>query len=193
MNKLFARTATVALVVVSQASYSAESKFPGKGVVTIGAGPMPLLVHYVDGSGKTVQVKLRDIHYAQPDISKSKELNALAKSPCGAGDVINIPTSAIGAETTGVDVAGIGRFVWLINGQYTSDGKRWQFKGTVKPKDDKYDFNKGKDGERAFWAEVSTRIGSTFPGKEFSVRIAGSLPVSITGVCNLNSAGEALV
>lgn len=185
--------AALALMTLAQAAWSGDQRFPDKGAVTIGTGPIPLIVHYVDGSGKPVQVKLRDIQYAKPELVRSKELAALAKSPCGLGDVVKITNSAIGAEATGVDAAGIGRFVWLITGQYTTDGKRWQFEGTVRPKDDKYDFNKGKDGERAFWAEVSTRLGASFPGRQFTVRIQGSLPVGIRGVCSLNSAGEALV
>jgi hypothetical protein len=185
--------AALAIMTLAQAAWSANQTFPGRGVVTIGTGPIPLLVHYLDGSGKAAQVKLRDIHYAKPELARSKELAALAKSPCGVGDVVNINNSAIAAEATGLDAAGIGRFVWLITGKYTTDGKRWQFQGAVRPKEDKYDFNKGKDGERAFWAEVSTKLGATFPGKEFTVRIQGSLPVGISGICGLNSAGEALV
>jgi hypothetical protein len=177
----------------AQVAWSADQKFPGKGAVTIGAGAISLFVHYLDGSGKPVEVNLRDIHYAKPDLAKSKELAALSKSPCGVGDVVKVSKSAIAAEATGVDAAGIGRFVWLITGQYTTNGKSWQFEGTVRPKDDQYNFNKGRDGDRAFWAEVSTRLGARFPGKEFRVRIEGSLPVGIRGVCSLNSAGEALV
>ena len=193
MTRLMAGSAALALMTLTQAASSANQTFPGKGLVTIATGPIPLLVHYLDGSGKAAQVKLRDIHHAKPELARSKELAALAKSPCGVGDVVNINSSAIAAEATGVDAAGIGRFVWLITGKYTTDGKRWQFQGAVRPKEDKYDFNKGKDGERAFWAEVSTKLGATFPGKKFTVRIQGSLPVGISGVCGLNSAGEALV
>jgi len=193
MTRFVAGIASLVLIALAQAAWSANQSFPGKGVVTIGTGPIPLLVHYLDGSGKPAQVKLRDIHYAKPELARSKELAALARSPCGVGDVVNIKSSAIGAEATGVDAAGIGRFVWLITGQYTTDGKRWQFQGAVRPKDDKYDFNKSRDGQRAFWAEVSTKLGATFPGKEFTVRIQGSLPVGISGACSLNSAGEALV
>lgn len=193
MTRLMVGVVALALITSGNATRAADQKFPGKGLVTIGAGPIPLLIHYFDGSGKPAQVNLRELHYAKPELVRSKELAALAKSPCSIGDVVKIEKSAIGAEATGVDAAGVGRFVWLIAGKYTSDGKRWQFQGTVQPKDDRYDFSKGKDGERAFWAEVSTRLGATFPGKEFTVKIQGSLSVSISGVCNLNAAGAALV
>lgn len=193
MNRLVASVATLVLTIATQLAWAANEKFPGKGLVTIGTGPIPLFVHYLDGSGKPAQVELRNIHYAKPELARSKELAVLAKSPCGTGDVVNIKSSAIGAEATGVDAAGIGRVVWLLSGQYTTDGQRWQFQGAVRPKDDRYDFNMGRDGERAFWAEVSTRLGAAFRGKEFNVQIQGSLPVSISGVCSLDSAGKALV
>jgi len=102
-------------------------------------------------------------------------------------------TSSLPGVATGADAAGIGRFVWLVKGQYTTDGARWQFNGTASSKEDFYNFDKKQWGERAFWAEVSTRIGSAFKGTDFKVSIDGSLPISITGTCTLNSAGQALV
>ncbi|NUZ05902.1 hypothetical protein [Piscinibacter koreensis] len=80
-----------------------------------------------------------------------------------------------------------------MNGQYTTDGERWQFVGKARAHDDLYDFNKGKDGERPFWQEVATRLGAQFPGKSFKVKITGSVDVGISGDCGLNSAGQALV
>lgn len=168
------------------------AKFPDKGVVTIGKGPLPLFVHYLDGTGQTVRKSLRDLKFEEPPLAKSKELAALAKRPCGRGDVVNL-TSSLPGVATGADAAGIGRFVWLVKGQYTTDGARWQFNGTASSKEDFYNFDKKQWGERAFWAEVSTRIGSAFKGTDFKVSIDGSLPISITGTCTLNSAGQALV
>lgn len=186
--------AVAAIAIAASGGASAETKkFPGKGIVKIGSGPVPLVVNYLSNTGNNVQVSLRDLSYESPDLSLSKELASVAKSPCSRGDVVNVSQSSIAGKATGRDAAGIGRFVWLISGQYTTDGQRWQFQGFVTPKDDYYNFNKGKDGEREFWAEVSTAIGSAFPGKAFSVRIQGRLPVSIAGFCGMNSAGEAIV
>ncbi len=99
---------------------------------------------------------------------------------------VNIPKEAIGAEATGADALGIGNFSWLISGQYASDGKRWWFKGEVKPKDGPYKFDKKTWGTRDWWAEVSTRIGSNFSGTKFDVYMTGSFKVSIDGVCNVS-------
>jgi hypothetical protein len=170
----------------------AQAKFPSKGAVTIGRGPLPLLIHYVDASGKAVQTDLRNLQFEPPPIDKSKELAALAKRPCSVGDVANIDSKLEG-QALGADAAGIGRFVWAIKGQYTSDGRKWQFIGTATSKDDYYDFNKGRDGERAFWQEVATQLGATFPGKAFKVQIKGSLAVAAHGVCELSAAGEVIV
>ena len=183
--------AAIALLTWGSIAWAA-SKYPGKGVVTIGKGPLPLLVHYLDGSGRKVKVDLRDLSFAQPALERSKELNALAKSPCSKGDVVKVK-SAIGAEATGADAAGIGRFVWLIDGNYTSDGTKWQFAGTVKPKDDRYNFNKAKDGDRKLWAEVATLLGAKMKGNDFAIQIDGSLLVGISGICSMNSAGQAIV
>lgn len=193
MNRWMAGIAALVCAAGAPAAWSAGQKFPGKGTVTIVTGPLPLLVHYLDGGGKPVKVPLRDLNYAKPDLTRSKLLNALAKRPCGAGDIVNIPKDAIGAEATKLDAAGIGNFSWLVTGQYTSDGKRWWFKGEVKPKDGPYNFDAKTWGARDWWKEVATRLGAAFPGKEFDVYMTGSLPVSIDGVCNLNSAGQAIV
>lgn len=168
-------------------------KFPAKGVVTIGTGPLPLLVHYLDGSGQKVKVSLRDLSYAPPDLALSRELQFLATRPCAVGDQVTLRDSRIEGRATGADAAGIGRLVWRISGQYASDGRKWWFKGTVATKDDLYNFNKARDGARSTWAEVSTWLGSKFDGKEFWIQITGTLPVSINGVCTLDSKGQALV
>jgi hypothetical protein len=191
---------TIALAIVAvvlagpwPGARPAEQKFPGKGTLTIVTGPVAMFIHYLDGSGKPVELRLRDLSYAEPDLTLSKQLNALSKRPCGVGDVVNINRDPIAAHATGLDAAGIGRFSWLISGQYTSDGKRWWFKGRVQPMDGPYKFDKQDFGSRDFMAEVSTRIGSTFHGAQFSVTMTGSLPVSIDGICSLTSAGQGLV
>lgn len=168
-------------------------KFPAKGVVTIGKGPLPLFVHYLDGSGQKVKLSLRDLSYAPPDVALSKELQLLAARPCAIGDQVALQDSRIEGKATGADAAGIGRFVWRVSGRYASDGRKWWFNGTVAAKDDLYNFNKARDGARSAWAEVSTLLGSKFDGKEFWIQITGSLPVSINGVCTLDSRGQALV
>ncbi len=43
------------------------AKFPDKGVVTIGKGPLPLFVHYLDGTGQTVRKSLRDLKFEEPE------------------------------------------------------------------------------------------------------------------------------
>jgi len=170
----------------------AQAKFPSKGSATIGTGPLPLLIHYIDGSGKPVRVELRNLRFQPPPLAKSKELAALANRPCSRGDVVEVNSRLEGAAE-GQDAAGIGRFVWIVRGQYTSDGQKWQFNGAASAKDDFYDFNKGKDGERAFWQEVATRLGAAFPGKAFKVQIGGSVSVGIAGICGLSASGSALV
>jgi hypothetical protein len=180
----------LALAAIDTAN--AQQKFPGKGEVKIGSGPLPLLIHYVDGTGAPVQVELRRMQFQPPPLQKSKELAAIAKLPCGKGDVVNV-SSRLEGVASGTDAAGIGRFIWLLDGQYTTDGEKWSFVGKARANDDLYDFNKGKDGERAFWQEVATKLGSSFPGKSFRVKISGSVDVGISGVCGLNSAGQVLV
>lgn len=175
-------------------AWCAEQKFPGKGVVTLGSGPLPLLLHYIGGSQTPAVVRLRDLSYEKPDLTRSKSLKALANRPCGVGDEINLAPDPIAAQATGADALGIGGFSWLVSGKYSSDGKRWWFKGQVKPKDGPWDFDKKDAGARKYWAEEATRLGAALvPGKPFDVNITGSLAVSIEGVCNLNAAGEALV
>lgn len=186
-------TAVLWLGLFGAAWAQGAAKFPAKGVVTVGTGPLPLFVHYLNGSGLKVKTSLRDLSYAPPDLALSKELQLLALRPCAVGDQVILKDSRIEGKTTGADAAGIGRFVWLVSGRYASDGRKWQFNGTVAAKDDLYNFNKSRDGARSTWAEVSTRLGSKFDGKEFWIQITGSLPVSINGVCSLDSKGQALV
>jgi len=182
----------VGYAFVALAVAQATQKFPSKGTVKIGSGPLPLLVHYIDASGKTVELSLRDFQFEPPPISKSKELAAIASTPCSRGDFVNV-ASKLEGKARGTDAAGIGRFVWLVRGKYVTDGTKWWFDGTAASADDTYDFNKEKDGARAFWAEVSTRIGAAFPGKSFKVHITGSLPIRIDGPCESNIAGQVLV
>lgn len=179
--------------VAGNAIAQSTPKFPSRGVVIIGKGPLPLFVHYLDGSGQKVKVSLRDLSYAPPNLALSKELQLLAANPCAVGDQVTLLDSRIEGKATGTDAASIGRFVWLVSGQYASDGRSWWFNGTVAAKDDLYNFNKGRDGARSTWAEVSTWLGSKFDGKEFWIQITGSLPVSINGSCSLDSRGQALV
>lgn len=193
MNRLMAGIAAMGLTCATSAAFSADQKFPNKGVVTFPAGPLPLLIHYISGSGQPVDVKLSDIKYADPDLTRSKELQKFAKLPCEVGQVVKLPPSPIAAATKGADALGIGRFSWVANGNYTSDGKSWNFTGTLTPVNGTYKFAKAEWGERAWWAEVATRLGATFPGKEFSANIAGTLKFAIHGTCTLNAAGEALV
>lgn len=184
----------VLLAMVCQPAWSAEQKFPGKGVVTLGSGPLPLLLHYIGGSQQPVVVKLRDLSYEPPDLARSKALKALATRPCGVGDQVTLASDPIAGQATGADALGIGGFSWLVSGTYSSDGRRWWFKGQVKPKDGPWDFDKKDAGARARWAEEATQLGAALiPGKPFDVNISGSLSLGIAGVCNLNSAGEALV
>ncbi len=195
MRPLHRSIVLLALTVGAAEAASAQgsASYPAKGVARIGTGPLPLLVHYLEKSGKKVQVTLRDLSFAAPDLRKSKELAALARRQCGAGDMVEIRNSRIPAEATGADAVGIGRFVWLVTGRFSTDGKKWWFEGTITAKDDLYDFNKGKDGERALWAEVSTRLGAAFDGKQFWIQITGTLPVNITGTCTQSSAGQSIV
>lgn len=182
-----------AFALVTQGAWSADQKFPGKGVVTFPSGPLPLLIHYINGSGKDIEVKLSDVHYAEPDLTRSKELRGFAKLPCQVGEVVNLPPSPIAAEATGADALGIGRFSWVAKGQFTSDGKSWNFTGTLTPVNGTYKFEKAAWGDRKWWAEVATRLGASFPGKEFAASMVGTLDFAIHGTCTLNAAGEALV
>lgn len=187
-------SALLLLGLLGDPAWSADQKFPGKGVVTLGNGPLPLLLHYIGGSQAPVTVKLRDLSYEKPDMTLSRSLKALASRPCAAGGQIDLSPDPIAARATGADALGIGGFSWLVSGRYSSDGKRWWFKGQVKPKDGPWDFDRKDAGARKYWAEEATRLGATLiPGKPFDVNISGSLPVSIDGACNLNAAGEALV
>ena len=161
--------------------------------MTFPKGPLPLLIRYITGSGKDVEVKLTDIRYADPDLTRSKELRMFAKLPCEIGQVVNLPPSPIAAEATGPDALGVGRFSWVAKGQYTSNGNSWNFVGTLTPVNGPYKFEKKAWGERKWWAEVATRLGAAFPGTEFSANISGTLDFAILGMCNLNAAGEALV
>lgn len=172
---------------------AASSKYPGKGSLSFPKGPVPLLIHYIDGKGTPVDIKLTDIAYAEPDLSQSKELQRFAKMPCEIGQVVNLPPSPIAARATGVDVLGIGRFSWVAKGQYTSDGNSWNFVGTLTPVNGTYEFKKRDWGERKWWAEVSTRLGAAFPGTAFKANIVGTTDFAIRGTCGLNSAGEAIV
>lgn len=193
MNRLVAGGCAIVFALTSQGAWSAGQKFPNKGNATFPKGPLPLLIHYVNGSGKDVEVKLGDIQYAKPDLTRSKELQKFARLPCEIGQVVNLPASPIAAEATGADALGIGRFSWIANGQYTSDGRSWNFTGTLTPLNGTYKFAKAAWGDRKWWAEIATRLGSSFPGKEFSATIAGTLDFAIHGTCTLNAAGEALV
>lgn len=186
--------ASLLLGLLCQPAWCVDQKFPGKGVVTLGSGPLPLLMHYVGGSQTPVELKLRNLSYEMPDLTRSKSLKALASRPCGVGDEIKVPPHAVAAQATGADSLGIGGFSWLVSGRYSSDGKRWWFKGQVKPKDGPWDFDKKDAAARKYWAEQATRLGAALvPGKPFDVKITGFLDISIDGVCNLSSAGEALV
>lgn len=190
MHRPFLR-GLVSLVSLAPALAEAQ-QFPGRGVVRIGAGPLPLLVHYLDGSGKPVQTELRNLSFAPPPLAVSKELALIARQPCSRGDAVQVSSSLPG-EATGADAAGIGRFVWQLTGRFTTDGTKWQFNGSAAPKDDVYDFDKQAWGTRPFWAEVSTRLGATFPGTKFSIRLSGKVTVGINGTCDRNAAGDALV
>lgn len=191
---IFPLVATIGIegiAAIPASSTSSPAKFPSKGMISIGKGPVPLLVHYVDGTGKSVKLQLRDLQYEQPQLTKSKELQDLAKRPCGRGDVVVIRSRIAGAAS-GSDAAGIGRFVWQIEGRFTTDGERWQFEGKASPRSDLYDFNKETDGSRAIWAEVLTRIGASFSGKSFKIQIDGSLPIGISGICGSNTSGTSI-
>lgn len=193
MNRLVAGITAFGLATAASTAFSADQKFPNKGVVTFHTGPVPLLIHYITGSGQPVDVKLSDIKYADPDLARSKELQKFAKLPCEVGQVVKLPPSPMAAATKGADALGIGRFSWVANGNYTSDGKSWNFTGRLTPVNGTYKFAKAEWGQRAWWAEVATRLGAAFPGKEFSVTIVGTRDFAIHGTCMLNAAGEALV
>lgn len=183
----------VCLVGSTLPGLTAGEKFPAKGSVTFPKGPLPLLIHYVDGSGTQVNVKLADIAYAEPDLSKSKELQRFATMPCAVGQVVNLPPSPIAARATGADALGIGRFSWIAKGQYTSDGSSWNFVGTLTPVNGTYEFKKQDWGQRQWWAEVATRLGAAFPGTAFKANIVGTADFAVHGTCSLNSAGQAIV
>lgn len=51
MNRLMAGIAAMSLACATSGAFSADQKFPNKGVVTFPAGPLPLLIHYISGSG----------------------------------------------------------------------------------------------------------------------------------------------
>lgn len=140
-----------------------------------------------------MDVKLSDIQYADPDLTQSKELQRFAKLPCELGQVVNLPPSPIAARATGLDAVGIGRFSWVLKGQYTSDGRSWNFTGTMTPVNGTYEFKRAEWGQRRWWAEISTILGAGFPGKEFSANIVGTRDFAIHGTCALNAVGEALV
>lgn len=190
MNRPFVH-ALVYLALLAP-TFASGQQFPSRGIVKLGPGPLPLLIHYLDGSGKPVQTQLRNLSFAPPPLAHSKELAVIARHPCGRGDVVQVSSSLPG-QATGADAAGIGRFVWQLTGRFTTDGARWQFNGSATPKDDVYDFDKQAWGTRPFWAEVSTRLGATFPGERFSIRLSGKVDVGISGTCDRNSAGDALV
>lgn len=193
MNQSVAAGCAIAFAFASHGAWSAEQKFPNKGVATFPKGPLPLLIHYVNGSGEEVEVKLSDIQYAEPDLTRSKELQRFATLTCELGQVVKLPASPIAAAATGADALGVGRFSWIANGQYTSDGNSWNFTGPLTPVNGTYKFAKAAWGERKWWAEIATRLGASFPGKEFSANITGTLDFAIHGTCTLNAAGEALV
>lgn len=192
MVQLYALIAGVCLAGASLPAAGAQT-FPGKGSVTFPSGPLPLLIHYVDGSGTPVNVKLTDINYAEPDLAQSKELRKFAMLPCEVGQVVNLPPSPISARAIGTDALGIGRFSWVIKGQYTSDGKSWNFGGKLTPVNGTYEFKKKDWGERKWWAELATRLGTTFPGTSFKANIVGTTDFTIHGACSLTAAGEAIV
>jgi len=184
---------SVFFVCSTHSTLAIAATFPSKGTVTYAKGPLPLLIHYIDGNGTEVNVKLTDITYAEPDLTLSKELQKFAKMPCEVGQVVDLPTGAIAARATGVDALGIGRFSWVVKGQYTSDGNSWNFVGTLTPVNGTYEFKKKDWGERKWWAEVSTRLGATFDGTAFKATIVGTTDFAIKGTCGLNSAGQAIV
>lgn len=184
--------ALTTLVFGSPLASAKDAKYPSKGTTTLSPTPLRLLGHFINGEGKTVNTDLRDFAYVPPDFSLSFALNAVAKSPCSQGDRIVIKDSAFSGYATGTDQLGIGRFVWLLNGVYTSDGNNWHFKGRITPQADYYNFNKAKPGERKWWAELATNAGAHIPGDNFDIVISGGHDVEIKGFCSLSAAGTAI-
>ncbi len=170
----------------------APARYPARGVVKLSPTPLNLLVHYVNGSQQPVESELRQFDYAPPDLSLSSALKAIAAQPCSVGDQVQVHGSKFAGKARGIDALGIGRFVWILDGRYVSDGTTWRFTGKIAPAPDLYDFNSEKPGTREFSQEVLTRIGAQIPGKTFRIEITGFHDVEIRGACSLTAAGTAI-
>ena len=172
-------------------SKAAAQNFPRPQSTFVSPSPLGLLVHYLDKSGTTKRVRLRDFQHDPADLSQSRELRALASHPCSRGDNVRIASQFPG-RATGQDAAGIGRFTWRLDGTFVSDGLTWSLSGNLYSGNDLYNFDPQPLGSRTFFGEVSTRIGSLLPGKPFKVQIDGAKQVKLSGPCRPGSAGSAI-
>ena len=190
------QTRALGVVAISLLSFLTASaradtpKFPGRGRAELTRiDPVSLLVNYVSASSKPVSGRLRELKYEAPNLNLSKSLIGILVHPCERGDRIEVSNSRFTGATRGVDAAGIGRFVWVLNGIYSSTGATWAFDGTLRPAEDVYDFDADSKGSRSLAAEVSTRLGAMLPGRPFRITIVGSIRVSVSGVCGLSAPG----
>ena len=166
--------------------------YPRRQSMSVSPNPIFLFAHYLDKSGKSIRVQLRDFQHQAPNFSQSHELRALASRPCGRGDNVRINSSFSG-QATGIDAGGIGQFRWSLAGNYASTGQSWQFTGTLKAAPDFYNFDPKAPGARSYVGELTTRIGGMFPGKPFRIEIVGSRQVQLGGICAQGANGAFVV
>ena len=135
-------------------------------------------MHYLGGSGSPMDMQFSEINTSSLRPSQFPKVQSELGKGCQEKSVQIDDRKPF--TTSGDAFFTVGNITLPLQGTLNVQCDcSWRFQGVLKAFDDLYDFNPST--HRGWWGELTTTVGSMFPGKEFDIRIQGGKPVTEQG------------